>query len=76
MATFHEQLSRGMGLFKEGATVYSEQVCVLALRQDPSKVDKTRTLVCDTLAFLSKIDTELNANIQAVLLEAAKRLLG
>ena len=67
-----------VAMYKVGAIVYVEYICVLSLRQsqDPARVDKSRTLVCDTLAFLNNIDSELSSEVQPVLLDHAKKLLG
>ena len=73
---FLGKYDESFAMYKAGAIIYVEQVCILSLRQDPARVDKSRTLVCDTLAFLNNVDSELSSEMQPVLLDHAKKLLG
>ena len=60
-------------VYKIGVRVYAEQVFVLSLRQDPSQIGKSRTLVCQTLAFLKEVEVQ---GLQPLLNREATQQLG
>ena len=75
---FISMLENSEKVYQLAARIYAEQTLTLSLRQvkaDPSKTEKSRILVRDTLVFLQKISAELESSLQPALFESASAIL-